>query len=429
MKYLILVPDGAADRKDGPLGDKTPLEIAHMPAIDDLARHGEVGLVQTIPDGIKPGSDAANLAVMGYDPGVDLTGRSPLEAVSMGIDMADTDVAFRTNLVTLSHEEDVPYDGLRITDHSSGDISSEEGRALIEFIDEKLGLGNPANGGRVHFYPGISYRHALIVATGDDTPSGIGDVFDQYEGYDLTPPHDILTRRIGDYLPKGEGSGFIGDFMRESYELLKNHPINISRRVQGLHTADSIWIWGEGKRPQLKSFEEKYGITGRVISAVDLIKGIGICAGLDSVDIEGATGTINTNFEGKAAAAIEAFASGKDFVYVHVEAPDECGHQGDAEGKVQSLEYTDTRLLKPIFRYLKESGEDYRILIVPDHRTPLSIRTHSMEPVPFVLFDSRRALSEANPANAFTEESGEKGRHFESGRQLADYFFKGGEST
>ncbi|MDR0817109.1 MAG: cofactor-independent phosphoglycerate mutase [Clostridiales Family XIII bacterium] len=429
MKYLILVPDGAADRKDGPLGDKTPLEIAHMPQTDYLAQHGEIGLVQTIPEGIKPGSDAANLAVMGYDPVTDLTGRSPLEAVSMGIEMADTDVAFRTNLVTLSREEDVPYDGLRITDHSAGDISNEEGRSLIEFIDEKLGAGDPRNNGRVHFYPGISYRHALIVNEGKTTATGIGDVYSQYEGYDLTPPHDILTRRIGDYLPVGEGSGFIGALMRESYELLKNHPINISRRVQGLHTADSIWIWGEGKRPQLKSFEEKYGIKGRVISAVDLIKGIGICAGLDSVDVEGATGTIKTNFEGKAEAVIAAFREGKDFVYVHVEAPDECGHQGDAEGKVQSLEYTDTRLLKPVLKYLKENlqenGEDYRILIVPDHRTPLSIRTHSSEPVPFVIYDSRRDSGTPDTSKAFTEAAGGLGRSFASGQQLADYFFNG----
>jgi 2,3-bisphosphoglycerate-independent phosphoglycerate mutase len=428
MKYMILVPDGAADRIDGPLGDKTPLEVAHMPVTTRLAQHGEIGLVQTIPEGIPPGSDAANLAVMGYDPTCDLTGRSPLEAVSMGIEMADTDVSFRTNLVTLSDEEGVPYEELRIIDHSAGDIPTEEGRELLRYIDEKLGAGDAANEGRATFFPGISYRHALIVPQGAPSAAGIGDVFAEYKAYGLTPPHDILTRRIGDHLPKGQGSAFLRSMMRKSYDLLKDHPVNVRRRAQGLRTADSIWIWGQGIRPRLSSFKDKFGIDGRVISAVDLIKGIGICAGLDSVDVEGATGTLHTNFEGKAERAIEAFRTGKDFVYLHVEAPDECGHQGDAEGKVLSLEHTDARLLKHIVDYLDGSGEDYRILIVPDHRTPLSIRTHSSEPVPFVLYDSRGRDNSPDPSKAFTERAAEAGMYFGSGSALADHLFGDGEA-
>ena len=425
MKYLILVPDGAADRTGGPLGDKTPLETAHMPTITRLAQRGEVGFVRTIPEGIPPGSDAANLAVMGYDPECDLTGRSPLEAVSMGIEMSKTDVAFRTNLVTLSEDENVPYEQRRIIDHSSGDIDTEEGRTLIEFIDKEIGSGDPANSGRLRFYPGISYRHALIITEGSVTASGINDVYKEHKDYLLTPPHDILTRRIEDYLPKGEGSEFILSLMRKSYGLLRNHPVNVKRRERGERSADSIWIWGQGIKPELAPFNEKYGVDGRVISAVDLIKGIGLCAGLDCVEVEGATGTIKTNFEAKAFKAIDAFRSGKNFVYIHVEAPDECAHQGDAEGKVLSLEYIDRRLLRHLIEFLDSDGEDYRVLILPDHRTPLSIRTHSSEPVPFVLYDSRWAGAEPNPDNAFTERSAESGKLYEHGSELADHFFGG----
>jgi 2,3-bisphosphoglycerate-independent phosphoglycerate mutase len=393
-----------------------------MPAANALAAAGHVGLVRTIPEGVAPGSDAANLAVMGYDPAKDLTGRSPLEAVSMGIDMSGSDVAFRVNLVTLEGEG--AYEDLTIIDHASGDITNEESEILIKYIDEKLGSGDPANEGRLKFYPGVSYRHALIAHAGPDTASGVGDVENQADGYKLTPPHDVLTQRVGDHLPKGEGSQFITGLMEKSYPLLKDHPVNEARREKGLNPATSLWIWGQGKRPQLRSFMEKFGLTGSTVSAVDLIKGIGLCAGLDAVYVEGATGTLDTNFEGKAQAAIGEFKKGKDLVYVHVEAPDECSHQGQRAEKIKALELIDSKVLAPILEYLKGSGEDYRVLIVPDHRTPIEIRTHSAEPVPYVLYDSREGDSlDKDDNRAFSERAGEKGKFFDSGTALADVFF------
>lgn len=400
MKYLIVVPDGAADRPDDWQDELTPLNKADIPNIDDLAKGGQVGMVRTIPGGIAPGSDAANLAVMGYSPEKDLTGRSPLEAVSMGIDMSDTDVAFRTNLVTLEGEGS--YEDLTITDHSAGDISNEEANILIKAIDHELGDD------KLKFYPGFSYRHALIMK------DGLTD-------FVLTPPHDILGKEIKSYLAKDNAS-FVTELMKKSYEILKDHPINKKRISEGKNPANSIWIWGQGKKPQLSSFIDKYGITGAVVSAVDLIKGIGLCAGLKTIDIAGATGTIDTDYEGKVKVTIDAFNKGDDFVYLHVEAPDECSHQGSAEDKIRSLELIDQRIVKPLVDYLQNSGEDYKILIVPDHRTPVKIRTHSEEPVPFVIFDSREEKHNEN--NRFTEQSGESGKHFERGSELADYFFK-----
>lgn len=401
MKYFILVPDGAGDEKIEKLGNKTPLQVAKIDTMNRLAKQGVVGMVRTIPDGTAPGSDAANLSVMGYDPSIYLTGRSPLEAVSMGIDMSETDVAFRTNLVTLKGEG--RYEDLIIADHAAGDITSEEAKILIEAINEKFETD------RIRFYPGVSFRHAMIVKDG-------------FTDYELIPPHDVLTQRVGDHLPKGEGSEFITSMMKESYDILNNHPINLDRIKRGLNPANSIWIWGQGKKPKLSSFSEKYKINGTVISAVDLIKGIGICAGLDSVDVDGATGNIHTNFEGKAQAAIDEFKKGKDFVYLHVEAPDECSHQGSVDGKVRSLELIDEKVLKPILNYLDASGEAYKVLVVPDHKTPLAIRTHSAAPVPFVVFDSAK-ITPANSGKAFDEETGEKGRFFNSGYELADFFF------
>jgi 2,3-bisphosphoglycerate-independent phosphoglycerate mutase len=401
MKYLILVPDGCADRPVRELGGKTPLEAADIKHINALARISEVGAVKTIPDGMTPGSDAANLSVMGFDPAVYLTGRSPLEAVSMGIDMSDTDVAFRTNLVTLEGEG--AYEDLIIKDHSSGDIPSEEGRALIGDVEARLG------GGAVHFYPGVSYRHAMIVDHGKTH-------------YSLTPPHDVLTRRVGDHLPQGEGAEEITRLMRESYAFLKDHPINVERVKAGRNPANSIWIWGQGKKPLLPSFYEKYGIRGSIVAAVDLIKGIGLCAGLDARDIPGATGTLLTNFDGKAEGAIEAFRSGKDFVYIHVEAPDECGHQGDLAGKVESLRLIDEKIFGPVLAYLQGCGEPYRVLVLPDHRTPIEIRTHSSEPVPYVFFDSEKPLP-PDARKAFSEAACELGPRFDSGCALADHFF------
>lgn len=401
MKYLILVPDGAGDEKVEALGGKTPLEVVPIKQINDLARKGKVGTVRTIPPGVAPGSDAANLSVMGYDPAVYLTGRSPLEAASIGIEMSDTDVAFRTNIITLAG--DGAYEDLIITDHSSGDITTEEADQLIQAVNEAF-----AND-ELKFYTGVSYRHCMIVHNGSTA-------------YELTPPHDVLTKTVGDHLPKGEGSQFITDIMKKSYDILKDHPVNKARREKGLNPANTLWIWGQGKKPSLSSFYDKYGIRGTAISAVDLIKGIAICAGLNSVDVEGATGTIHTNFEGKTEAAIREFKDGKDFVYLHVEGPDECSHQGDMEGKIQCMEYIDQRVLKPIIQYLEAEGQDYRVLIVPDHRTPLAIRTHSADPVPYVFYDSTDPQPEDN-TRAFNEVSGEKGQYFDSGYALADFFF------
>lgn len=401
MKYLILVPDGAADHQLDRLEGKTPLEVADMPVINELAQKSIIGLVRTIPDGIAPGSDAANLSVMGYDPSVYLTGRSPLEAASIGIELSDTDVAFRTNLVTLKGDGD--YEDLVIFDHSAGDISTEEANQLIEAVNKVF------SNEKRRFYTGTSYRHCLIIHNGSTD-------------YDLTPPHDQLDKRAGLYLPKGPESAEITDMMKRSYELLKDHPVNQKRIAAGKNPANSLWIWGQGKKPALSSFQEKYGITGAAISAVDLIKGIAKCAGLDSIDVPGSTGTLHTNFAGKAKAAIEVFQSGKDFVYMHLEAPDECSHQGDLDGKISSLERIDKEVLKPILDYLRGSGEAFSILELPDHRTPIALRTHTSEPVPFVLYRSNAEMPK-NPANKFTEEAGKHGSYFDSGFALADTFF------
>ncbi|MBK5263140.1 MAG: cofactor-independent phosphoglycerate mutase [Peptostreptococcaceae bacterium] len=403
MRYLIVVPDGAGDEPIAKLEGKTPLQMARMPITDGLAKLGLVGLVKTIPEGIAPGSDAANLSVMGYDPAKFLTGRAPLEAASIGIEMLDTDVAFRTNLITLTGDGE--YEDMIITDHSSGDISTEEADQLINAVQGKFGNE------KIKFYTGVSYRHCMIVKDGETS-------------YDLTPPHDVLTRRAGDYLPKGEGAGFITQMMKESYELLKNHPVNLERVKRGLNPANTIWIWGQGKKPALTSFYDKYKIRGTAISAVDLIKGIALCAGLNSVDVAGATGTLHSNFEGKAEAAINEFEAGKDFVYMHLEAPDECSHQGDLEGKIKSLEIIDEKIIKPLVEYLRSTGEEFRVLIVPDHRTPIALRTHSSDPVPFVLYNSK-SQGTVNQKNSFDEISGATGMYFDSGFSLANYFFAG----
>ncbi|MGL4485369.1 MAG: cofactor-independent phosphoglycerate mutase [Anaerovoracaceae bacterium] len=422
MKYLILVTDGAADEKIESLGNKTALEAANMPLVNELARKGEVGLVKTIPKGISPGSDAANLAVMGYDPSKYLTGRSPLEAVSIGIDMADTDVAFRTNFVTLVPADaencdcggdcTCKFEELVMNDHSAGDISTEEADELIQAINREF-----ANE-KIKFYTGTAYRHCLIIKNGRTD-------------YDLTPPHDILDRGILEYLP-GQASkqtsdkefpaSFIKEMMRRSYDILKNHPINLERSKKGLKPANSIWIWGQGKKPSLPLFKDKYSLEGAVISAVDLIKGIGTCAGLEVIEVPGASGTKDTNYTGKANAAIEAFKSGKDFVFLHVEGPDECSHQGDVKGKVLSLERIDKYILKPIYDYLRSEDEGFSILVAPDHWTPISIRTHTSSPVPYVLYKSTKE-SEEKPENSYTEDSASKGKYHPGGSELADYFF------
>lgn len=401
MKYLILVTDGAGDEPMDELDGKTPIESANLKNINALASKGTVGLVSTIPEGMAPGSDAANLSVMGYDPKIYHTGRSPLEAVSMGIDMSRSDVAFRCNLVTL--EGDGQYEDLIIKDHSAGDITTEEAAELIKAINDNFATE------KIKFYTGFSFRHAMIVHEG-----GLG--------YELTPPHDVLERRAGDYLPKGEGSDFIKEMMIESYKILTDHPINIKRREKGLNPANSIWIWGQGKKPELTSFYDKYKVKGVTVSAVDLIKGIGICAGLDPIDVEGATGTINTNYEGKTQATIDAFIDGEDFVFLHLEGPDECSHQGDLEGKIESLELIDQKIVEPIMKHFDGSGEDFKFLILPDHQTPIRIRTHLGEPVPFVLYDSTE-IKKPDESRKYGESSAEDGMFFEHGYKLTDYFF------
>ena len=317
MKYIVMLGDGMADYPVEALGGRTPLETAKKPNIDRLARYGELGMVKTVPNGMKPGSDVANLAAMGYDPECCYTGRSPLEAVSIGIDMAESDVAFRCNLVTLSGEGD--YQDKVMADYSAGEITTAEASELIQAIAQAFSTEEIA------FYPGISYRHCMIWHGG---PVGL----------DLTPPHDISDKTITEYLP---GNRAILDLMRRSFEVLDKHPVNEARRAKGLNPANSIWLWGEGTRPGVSSFEKMYGVKGSVISAVDLIKGIGICAGMKVIEVEGATGNLDTNFKGKGQAALKTLLEGQDLVYIHVEAPDECGHHGDTEGKVHAIERID----------------------------------------------------------------------------------------
>ncbi|QSX08988.1 cofactor-independent phosphoglycerate mutase [Alkalibacter rhizosphaerae] len=400
MKLVTILVDGMADHKIPALGNKTPLEVALIPTIDHLAKHGEIGTVDTIPEGMSPGSDIANLSVMGYDPKRYHRGRSPLEAASMGVAMEETDVSFRCNLVTLTTEAD--YASRTILDHSAGDITTEEAAALVSEIKKKLDQED------LHFFPGFSYRHLILWNHGP-------------EGYDLTPPHDILGQNIANHLPKGPSGKRLLSLMESSVAILENHPVNLERIKRGLRPANSIWIWGEGKKPSLDPIHEKYGVKGAVISAVDLIQGIGVLTGMEIIKVEGATGTIHTNFDGKCLAAIHALESGNDFVYVHLEAPDECGHQGDLDGKIRSIELIDEKIVKPIYQHLEKKGEPYRILILPDHRTPVALRTHTADPVPYVLYDSQQTIN--NDTHAFTEDAGSLGSHFPSGVALADHFF------
>ncbi|MCL2224337.1 MAG: cofactor-independent phosphoglycerate mutase [Defluviitaleaceae bacterium] len=394
MKFFILVADGCGDWKIPSLGNKTPLEVAKIPHINALAKRSEVGLVKTVPDGMEPGSDVANLAVLGYDPAACLTGRAPLEAAAMGIEIGDDELAIRTNLVTLSE------DGKVITDHSAGDIESEDAEVLMRFIQEKLG------GDGLQFYAGVSYRCLLVAKNIDD-------------GLKTTPPHDILEKEIAGFFPS---DAKLSALMQKSFELLKNHPLNIERVKNGKPPANCIWFWGQGKKMSLGNHHEKYGVKGTMITAVNLLKGIGGCAGFNCPSVPGATGTLHTNYEGKAQYAIDAFESGKDFVFLHVEAPDECSHSGDLDGKLLSLEYIDRRVFKTVHEYLQNCGEPYRILILPDHLTPVETRTHAPEPVPFVLFDSTRQISDES--HAFSEDSGSaSGKYFDSGVALAEYFF------
>lgn len=366
MKYVVILGDGMADLPIKELGNKTPLEYGKTPVMDALAKKGEMGMVSTIPKGMKPGSDTANLSVLGYDPKVYYSGRSPLEALSIGVPMKETDIALRCNLVTLS-EDETDYEKRIMIDHSSDEISTEDAAVLLEAVRERLESES------YHFYVGTSYRHCLIWEGG--------------KVVELAQPHDILEQCIENYLPEDE---VLLGMMKVSYEVLSNHPLNIERKRQGLHPANSCWFWGAGTKPALCSFETKTGKKGAMVSAVDLLKGIAVGADMKVLSVEGANGGLHTNYEGKAKAALSVLLEEHyDFVYVHLEAPDEMGHQGSVERKIQAIENLDARIIKPIVEGLKNAGEDFRLLVLPDHPTPISIRTHSSDPVPYILYDSR----------------------------------------
>lgn len=370
MKYIVVLGDGMADEPLAALDNKTPLMAAVTPQLDYLAGKSELGLAYTIPEGMKPGSDTANLAVLGYNPKLYYSGRSPLEALSIGVDMKATDIALRCNVVTLS-EEDVPYEKRTILDHSAGEITTEEAAELIEAVKKEL------ENDIYKFYVGTSYRHLTI--------------WDKGQVIDLAQPHDILGRIIGDYLPEQPD---LKDMMIRSFNILNNHPINLARKAKGLNKANSIWFWGAGTKPALTSFEEKTGLKGAMISAVDLLKGIAVGAGMKVVEVPGADGTLHTNYEGKALAAVKVLLEDKyDFVYIHVEAPDEMGHQGNIANKVKSIEYLDQRVIKVVMEEMKKAGADYRMLVMPDHPTPIRCRTHTSDPVPYLLYDSTKELN------------------------------------
>ena len=365
MKYVIILGDGMADWPLEQLGGETPLSYARTPMMDELAQKSEIGTAATIPEGMAPGSDTANLSVLGYDPRKYYTGRSPLEALSIGAQMKDTDVVFRCNIVTLS-ENPGAYEDQIILDHSSDEISTEDAAVLLKAVCEEL------ENEEYRFYVGTSYRHCMI--------------WDRGQVLELTPPHDVLTQRIGRYLPSDP---VLRKMQERSYEILKNHPLNMERKSKGLNPANSFWVWGAGTKPILDSFEKNYHKKGAMISAVDLLKGIAVGAEMDRILVEGANGGLNTNYEGKAQAAIDALTKQDyDFVYVHVEAPDEMGHQGSVEKKIQSIEYLDSRLIRLVKEGLDAAGEDYRMMILPDHPTPIKVRTHVAEPVPYLLYDS-----------------------------------------
>lgn len=382
MRYLVLVYDGMADRPLPALNGKTPMETAKKPFLDGFAKDALVGTVSNVPEGMVPESDTANLAILSYDPKVYSKGRSPLEAMSMGLTMKENDVAYRANVVTLSEEEG-SYWNRTMLDHSADEITTAEADTLIKAVDEVLGDQFK------RFFTGVSYRHCLLWDGGDATVS-------------FMRPHDILGQSISAYAPSGKNAKAFADMMEKSYEILNHHPINEARRQKGLRPANSLWFWSPGKKPALPSFEEKWHLKGTVISAVDLIKGIGICANMNTVDVEGATGNVHTNYEGKAQAAIDAYKNGADLVFVHVEAPDECGHRAEIENKVLSIEYIDSRILKPVTDYLAQSGEAYALMALPDHPTPIEIRTHSMEPVPFLIWRSDKKES---GVSTFTEQT------------------------
>lgn len=399
MKYVVVLYDGMADYPVPALNGKTPMEVAKKPNMDALAQHAEVGLVRTVAQGLKPGSDVANMSVMGFDPMQYYTGRSPLEAASIGIDMQPSDVSLRTNLVTLS-PDDAPYEEKVMEDYCAGDISTEEACELIAAVEAAFGNETFC------FYPGVSYRHCLIWKNGT---TELGS---------MTPPHDISGKVIGPYLSDAENAKVLIDMMKKSYEVLKDHPVNQKRVAEGKRPANSIWLWGEGRRPAFPPFEKVYGIKGGVVSAVDLIKGIGRCAEMDVAEVEGATGYIDTNFEGKADAALELLKK-DDLVYIHFEAPDECGHRNEPENKVKAIEMIDSRVLPRLLEGLK-AYDDYKIMILPDHPTPIVTRTHASDPVPYLIYHKNKAMQGVETINENTAK--ETGVFIDHGPDIMAHF-------
>lgn len=404
MKYIVILGDGMSDFPVPELGNSTPLEAAEKPNMDWIAANGESGMLKTVPDGMKPGSDNANLSAMGYDPVLYYTGRSPLEAVSMGIDLAADDLALRCNLVTLAG--DGPYETLTMEDYSSDEILTEEAAELISALDDALGDETR------RLYPGISYRHCLVLhgtAPGNTT----------------TPPHDILGKCVADYLPAGKDAALLLELQKKSYSILREHPVNRARAERGLRMANSCWFWGEGTKPALPLFEDLYGVKGAVISAVDLLKGIGMLAGLKVAEVEGATGNIHTNFAGKAQCALSMLQSGCDYVYIHVEAPDECGHRAEIDGKVRAIELIDREIVGPILTRMRNSGEPFVMAVLPDHPTPLSLRTHISDPVPFAIYRSETAFGGTGfRTERYTEALAQgTGLYLESGPDFARRLF------
>lgn len=406
MKYIVVLGDGMADWKIAGLGNKTCLEAAATPTLDKLAPVAEIGLCKTVPEGFKPGSDVANMSVLGFAPQKYYTGRSPLEAVSMGINLAPTDVTVRCNLVTLSDEED--YSQKTMLDYSAGEISTEEADELIKAVQKELGSEN------FKFYGGISYRHCLVVKNGA-------------VGHTLTPPHDISDKKITAHLPKGENAEIYLDFMRKSYEILSKHPVNLNRVKQGKKPANSIWLWGEGTRPSLENFEKLHGVKGGVISAVDLVKGIGMLAGLEILQVDGITGNYDTNFQGKANAAADALLKGGlDFVYIHMEAPDECGHHGDYAHKVYSIEQIDG-VVKTLIKRFEAAGEKFAMLVCPDHPTPCAIKTHTSDPIPYLLYSNIESFNPTLKTEnvRYTEDFAEKSSNYlTEGHKLIEKLFE-----
>lgn len=397
MKYVLILCDGMADEPIAELGNKTPLEYAKTPNMDKLALKSAIGMAKTIPDGMKPGSDTANLAVLGYNPEKYYTGRSPLEALSIGAPMEDSDIAIRCNIVTLSEDED-SYEERTIIDHSSGEISTEDAGVLLDAVKKEL------ENDIYQFWLGTSYRHCMIWKNGQVT--------------EMTPPHDILGKSIGDYLPEDR---MLREMMKKSYDILNHHPINEERAKKGLNKANSLWFWGAGTKPVLDSFEGKFGKKGVMISAVDLLKGIAVGADMTNIVVDGADGTLETNYEGKADAAIKALLEdGFDFAYVHIEAPDEMGHQGSVERKIKAIENIDARILSRVIEKLDDSGEEYRLLVLPDHPTPICTRTHSSEPIPYMLYDSTKVSDHTWHYNEKEAKAG--GSYLEDGYKLMNIF-------